>query len=218
MKISNLIAILILSVSAGLLGTCAAPATVPATPVAQVAATNTVAPSNTPAPTDTLIPPTATHTAVPPTATSTRTATATATSTHTATFTVAPSETPTQVPPTPTRVPATRKPATPKPSPAVPPDQAGFLIQNRSGVLIIIRIATVTRGEPQEFVLEPNGEVFVTTSMRLLVWVVKFPDSDFVPGGLAVMQQGQLKTLKIYKQPGGNCFQPECYEYIPPNS
>jgi hypothetical protein len=83
---------------------------------------------------------------------------------------------------------------------------------------ITVNLSSAIGGNPEEISLEPGAERFLTTPSRLIVWAVQFPGSDFVPGGLALMQTGQLKTLKIYKQPGGDCYQPECYEYIPPNS
>lgn len=178
-----------------------------------------------------------TNTALPPTATATHTATATNSPTATLTFTptkthtptvtssptntATPTHTATAIPSntptlTPTRVPPTRKPATPKPSYEIPPGEQGFLIQNLTGTPITVRAASVG-GEPREFQIGVNGEAFMTTPAPMIVWGIVLGDGRFQSGGLAVIQPGQLKTVKIYKIPGGSCFQPECFEYFPPN-
>lgn len=203
---------------------CAAP-TSPTNSPTLVSAATTAASPLPPTATNTVAPPTATNTAVPPTATNTatftptktNTATKTHTPTHTATATHTPTDVPTDTPTSaPTRIPPTRVPATPKPSYEIPPGEQGFLIQNLTGAPITVRAAPVG-GEPREFQIALNGETFMTTPAPVIVWGIVLGDGSFRSGGLAVLQPGQLRTVKIYKIPGGDCFQPECFEYFPPN-
>ena len=200
---------------------CTAPATPALSPTLVVIAT-TVASPIPPTATNTVAPPTATHTATfthtaTHTATNTRTPTLTPSPTNTATATSTSTSVPTNTPTVaPTRVPPTRKPATPKPSYEIPPGEQGFLIQNLTGTPITVRAAGVG-GEPREFQIGVNGEAFMTTAAPVIVWGIVLGDGRFQSGGLAVIQPGQLKTVKIYKIPGGDCYQPECFEYFPPN-